>query len=117
MHMHDIKFFVKNEKELETLIQTIGLYSQDIGVEYVIEKCAMLIMTSRKKQIKNGIELANLERMIKLEEKKNYQHLGILEADTPSNKRKWRKKSEKSISDKRENSSKLNSAAGILSKG
>ncbi len=37
--MNDIKLFAKNEKELETLIQLVGIYSQDIGMEFGIEKC------------------------------------------------------------------------------
>ena len=40
MYMDDIKIFAKNEKELETLVQTIRIYSQDIGMEFGIEKCA-----------------------------------------------------------------------------
>ena len=38
MYMDDIKIFTKSEKELETVIHTIKIYSQDIGMEYVIEK-------------------------------------------------------------------------------
>ena len=30
MYMDDIKLFAKNEKELETLIQTVRIYSQDM---------------------------------------------------------------------------------------
>ena len=41
MYVDNIKLFTKNEKELETLIQTIRIYSQDIGME-----CAMLLMKS-----------------------------------------------------------------------
>ena len=37
VYMDDIKPFVKNEKELETLIQAVRVYSQDIGMEFVIE--------------------------------------------------------------------------------
>ena len=40
--MDNIKLFAKNEKELKTLIQTVRIYSQDIGMEFSIEKCAML---------------------------------------------------------------------------
>ena len=46
MYMDDIKLFAKNEKELETLIQTIKIYSRNIGMEYNIEKCAMRIKRS-----------------------------------------------------------------------
>ena len=44
MYMDDIKLFAKNEKELETLIHTIRIYSQDIGMEFGIEKCVLLVM-------------------------------------------------------------------------
>ena len=36
--MNDIKMFAKREKELETLTQTIQIYSQDIGRKFGIEK-------------------------------------------------------------------------------
>ena len=39
--MDDIQIFAKNEKELETLIQTIRIDSQDIGIEFWIENCAI----------------------------------------------------------------------------
>ena len=43
MYMDDIKLFAKNEKELETLILRIRIYSQDTGMEFGIEKCALLV--------------------------------------------------------------------------
>ena len=42
MHMNNIKLFSKYEKELETLIQTVIIYSHDTGMEFGKEKCAML---------------------------------------------------------------------------
>ena len=44
--MDDIKLFAKNEKELETLIQTVRIYSQDEGMKFGKENCAMLVMES-----------------------------------------------------------------------
>ena len=34
MYIDDIKLFAKNEKELETLIHTVRIYSQEIGMEF-----------------------------------------------------------------------------------
>ena len=48
MYMDDIKLFAKNEKELETLKHAVRIYPQDIGMEFGIEKCAMLVMKSGK---------------------------------------------------------------------
>ena len=59
MYVDDIKLFDKNEKGLETLIQAVRIYSDDIGMEFVIEKYAMLIMNSRKRQMAEGKEQLN----------------------------------------------------------
>ena len=53
INMDDIKLVTRNEKELETLIQAIIINSEDIGLEFGMGKCAMLIM--RKRQITEGI--------------------------------------------------------------
>ena len=82
MYMDDIKLFEKNEKELETLIHAIRINSQDIGMEFGIEKCAMLVMKSGKRYMTDGIELPNHDQIRTLGENETYKHLGILEADT-----------------------------------
>ena len=82
MYMDDIKLFAKNEKELETLIHTIRIYSQDIGMEFSIEKCALLVMKKGKRHITDGIELPTQDKIRTLAENETYKYLGILEADT-----------------------------------
>ena len=44
MYMDDMKLCAKNEKELVNLLQTIRIYSQNIGMKFSLENCAMLIM-------------------------------------------------------------------------
>ena len=68
MYMDDIKLFAKNEKELETLIHTVRIYSRDRGMEFGIEKCAMLIMKSGKQQLTGGMELPNQDKIKTLAE-------------------------------------------------
>ena len=58
------------------------IYSQNIGMKFGIEKCAMLVMKSDKRHMTDGMELPNHERIRTLEENKTYKYLGILEADT-----------------------------------
>ena len=82
MYMDDIKLFEKNEKELETLIHTVRIYSQDIGMEFGIEKCALLVMKSGKRHMTDGIEQPNQDKIRTLAENETYKYLGILEADT-----------------------------------
>ena len=58
------------EKVLETLIHAISIYSQDIGMEFSIEKCAMLVMKSVKRQMTDGMELPNHDKIRTLEDNK-----------------------------------------------
>ena len=80
--MDDVKLFAKNEKELETLIHAVKIYSHDIGMESGIEKCAILVRKSGKRQMTDGMKLPNQEKISSLGEKETYKHLGILEANT-----------------------------------
>ena len=59
MYMDGIKLFAKNEKELETLIHTVRICSQDIGIEFDIEKCALHVMKCGKQHLTDGIERPN----------------------------------------------------------
>ena len=81
MYMDDIKLFAKNKKELETLIHTVRIYSQDIRMEFGIEKCALLVMKSGKRHLTDGIELLNQDKIRTLAENETYKYLEILKAD------------------------------------
>ena len=48
MYRDGIKIFSKNKNELETL----RIFSQDIGMEFGIEKCAVPIKEKMKKRVK-----------------------------------------------------------------
>ena len=69
MYIDDIKLFVKNEKESETLIDAVRIYSQDIEMDIWHRKCTMLVMKSYKRHITEGDELPNQEKLRKLGEK------------------------------------------------
>ena len=82
IYMNNIKLPARNEKELETLIHAIRIYSQDIGMEFGIEKCAMLVMKSGKWHLIDRMELPNQDKIRTLRKKEIHKYLGILEADT-----------------------------------
>ena len=111
--MDDIKLFTKNEKELETLIHTIRIYSQDIGMEFSIEKCALLVMKSGKRHITDGIELPNQDKIRTLAENETYKYLEILEANTIKQIEKFKK----NISGELENYSRIKINSRNLIKG
>ena len=82
-HLMYKKLFTKNEKKkMKTLIHTVRTYSQDIRMEFDIEKCALLVMKSGKRHLIDGIELPYQDKIITLTENETYKHLGILESDT-----------------------------------
>ena len=70
------------KKELETLIQKLRIYSLDIGMEFGIEKCTMLIMKSGKTETTEGIELSTQKITRTFGEKENCKYSGIIEVDT-----------------------------------
>ena len=51
-------------------------------MEFAIEKCAMQILRSGKRQMTEGIKLPNQEKIKTLGEKENYKYLEILKADS-----------------------------------
>ena len=42
LFMDHLKFYSCNEKELDSLVQTVYILTKDIGMEFGIENCAML---------------------------------------------------------------------------
>ena len=44
LFMDDLKLFAKNEKQLESLIHTVRIFSDDIRMEFGLAKCALLVM-------------------------------------------------------------------------
>ena len=72
--MDDIKLFAKNEKELETLLHIVRIYSQDIGMEFGIEKCAVLVMKTGKHPT-DGMELPSRDKIRTLRAKETNKYL------------------------------------------
>ena len=75
-------YLQKYEKEIETLIHAVRIYSQDIGMELAIGKCAMLVMKSGKRHLTDGMELPNQDKIKTFAENETYKYLGILEAES-----------------------------------
>ena len=68
------------------------MHSQDIGMKFGIEKCAMLIMQTLRCLIIEQRELSNQEKIRMHREKEIYKYLGILQADTIKHKEMKKKK-------------------------
>ena len=48
LFMDDLKLYSRSDKGLDSLIQTVHIFSEDIGMEFGIEKCAMLVIEKGK---------------------------------------------------------------------
>ena len=46
--MDDLKLYSQSKKGLDSLVQTVRVFNEDIGMEFGIEKCAMLVMEKRR---------------------------------------------------------------------
>ena len=51
--MDHLKLYARSENSLESLIQTAGVFSNDIGMEFGVEKCAVFKMKKRKMANRN----------------------------------------------------------------
>ena len=81
LFMDDFKLYSRSEKGLDSLVQTVRVFSEDTGMEFGIEKCATLVMEKRKIVKSVGIELPDRKVIKSLQEGESYKYLGILEAD------------------------------------
>ena len=66
---------------MDSLVQRVRVFSKDIGMEFGIEKCAMLVMEKGEIVRSVGIELPDVKVIKSLQEGESYKYLGILEAD------------------------------------
>ena len=79
--MDELKLYSRSEKGLNSLVQTVCVFSEDIGMEFGVEKCTMLIMEKGKIVKSVGIELPDGKVIKSLHDGESYKYLGILEAD------------------------------------
>ena len=77
----DLKLYASTEKSLESLIQTVRVFSNDIGMEFGVEKCAVLTKEKGKMANSDGIVLLNKTKMKGLTEGDSYKYLGVIQAD------------------------------------
>ena len=78
--MDDLKLHSRSEKGLDSLLQTVRVFSKDIGMEFGIKKCAMLVMEKRKIVKSVDIELPDGKVIELLQEGESYKYLRILVA-------------------------------------
>ena len=66
--MDDLKLYSWHEKGLDRLVQTVRVFSEDIGMELRIEKSTLLVMEKGKIVKLVGIELPDGKVITSLQE-------------------------------------------------
>ncbi len=61
--MDDLQLYGKKEKELDSLVQTVRVFSQDIRMEFGIDKCAMIVLKRGKLVMSDGIKLPDAKEI------------------------------------------------------
>ena len=78
--MDDFKLFGKGDGQIDSLVQIVFRFSEDIDMEFGLKKCGVVILKKGKLVKSDGIHLPNQEIMNEVDEN-GYTYLDILELD------------------------------------
>ena len=80
-YMDDLKLYAKNDSELEGLLKIVKGFSDDIGMEFGLDKCAKATFKKGKLVSSVHTELDESTVIKDLENEKAYKYLGVDESD------------------------------------
>ena len=80
-YMDDLKLFAKNDQDLEDLLNTVKEFSNDIGMEFRLYKCAKASFVRGKLPKTSSINLDIDTAIRDLEPEETYKYLGVNEGD------------------------------------
>ena len=75
-----MKLFGKSKGQIDSLVQTVHIFSEDINMKFGIRSCGVEIMQKRKVIRTYSIRLPDWQGMKDIDEN-GYTYLGILETD------------------------------------
>ena len=79
--MDDLKIYAKGDAELEKLLDTVKTFSDEIGIEFGLDKCAEATF-KRGKMVKSTNVVLNDNKAIKeLDQENTYKYLGMNESN------------------------------------
>ena len=79
LFMDDMKLFAKTKNQIDSLVQIVHVFSEDIGMQFGIKKCELLMERGRIIRT-DGIRLPGEQHMKDIDET-GYSYLRILETD------------------------------------
>ena len=82
LFMDDLKFLTKLHDKIDSLVNTVHTFSEDIGMGFGIKKCLVLVI-KRGKVYEGKSRVFNLPygKLMKTIDEERYKYLGILEYD------------------------------------
>ena len=91
LFMDNLKLYGAKKDQLDSLIQVVRIFLQDIRMLFGLEKCAVLEMRTGRKVDSSGIDLPDDQHIGEIGEE-GYKYLGILQLDqNPNTKMKVKK--------------------------
>lgn len=80
MYMDDLHPFCKDRNYIESLVHTVRIFSDDIGMTFEIDKCVFLVMKRGKVEPERGRIQTPIGKSARyLRGQKQYRYLGMLE--------------------------------------
>ncbi|XP_069983749.1 uncharacterized protein [Penaeus vannamei] len=80
LFMDDLKLFAKDNDQIDSLVNTVRIFSEDIKIEFGLSKCGVLIIKRGKVVESDGLCMPDGAMMRNIEER-GYKYLGVLEVD------------------------------------
>ena len=80
-YMDDLKLYAQNDGELEGLLKTVKAFSDDIGMEFGLDKCAKATFKRGKLVTSENIELSDDTIIKQLDQEGTNKYLGVNEGD------------------------------------
>ena len=80
LFMDDLKLYSRTEKEIKSLLNTVGIFSVDIGMSFGIGKYAHIGIRRGNIYESNGVELPSRDVIRSLSYGQTYKYLGVKES-------------------------------------
>ena len=80
LFMDDLKLFGKSGDQIDSIVQTVFTFNEDISMEFGLKKCGVVILKKGKLVKFDKIHLPKQE-IVKEVDENGYTYLGILELD------------------------------------
>ena len=80
-YMDDLKLYGKDDNQIEGLLGTVKIFSDDIGMEFGLDKCAKVTFKKGRLVKTNSINLDIQTKIQELEPGDTYKYIGVSEGE------------------------------------